>query len=73
MAKSRAHGPNMSLPICKLQIACDGSVVKAGSTTCYRCREKQAKKNRPPPPLRGENTCVSGAERKEYARLREEE
>lgn len=54
---------NTKLPICELQLACDGTIMRpGGNTICSKCRDKQAKLKKPPPPLRGENTCVSGAE-----------
>lgn len=62
---ARGHVTNLKLPLCQLQVACDGAIIKHGATACHRCREKQAKKAKASRPLRGENTCVSGAERRE--------
>lgn len=73
---ARGHVVNMNLPLCTLQVACDGAVIKKGSTACHRCRDKQAKKERMAKSaaiLRGENTCVSGSERREVARLKREQ
>lgn len=67
---ARGHVTNLKLPLCQLQVACDGAIIKHGATACYRCREKQAKKAKAPPPLRGENTCVTDAERREIARYK---
>lgn len=56
---------NMHLPVCASQIACDGARIRTGNTICYKCRDKMAKRNKPPPPLRGEHTELTRSERKE--------
>lgn len=55
---------NMHLPVCTAQIACDGARVKTGNSICYRCRDKAEKRNKPPPPLKGEKAALSKSERK---------
>lgn len=65
MARSKQHHSiNMQLPICQVQLACDGTIMRPGATVCSKCRDKQAKANKPPPPLRGDNTCITKAELK---------
>lgn len=70
---ARGHGVNMQLPLCSVQVACDGAVIKQGASACHRCREKLAKKNKAPPALKGAKTCVSGAERREMGKLKDEQ
>lgn len=62
---SRRHSVNLRMPICSLQIACDGVAVKGENAVCYKCRDKQAKKAKTPPPLRGATLCVTKKELKE--------
>lgn len=40
--------------ICVSQVACDGDPVYAQYADCHRCRQKLAKRNRPPKALKGE-------------------
>jgi len=42
--------------ICASQVACDGSFVNSEQfDSCFRCRERQAQRSKPPSPLRGEH------------------
>jgi len=49
-----AKGP-LSVPICKVQVACDGNNARPGQDSCGPCKEKLRKQNKPPKGLRGEN------------------
>ena len=54
-------------PLCQLMLACDGNTLTVSSRDrgyCGKCAEALAKKNRPPPPLKGENTALPAATRK---------
>ena len=53
---------NMKTPICTRMIACDGANLvgknRLEKGMCLRCEEALAKRNKPKPPLKGENTAL---------------
>ena len=52
----------MKTPICTKMVACDGSNLVGKNRIekgyCGKCEEALAKRNKPPPPLKGENSAL---------------
>lgn len=52
---------DMRTPICSKMIACDGANLAPRAIErgyCGKCKEAMEKKNKPPKPLRGENSAL---------------
>ena len=62
---------NLKTPICKAQVACDGDNLNLRSRErgyCGKCAEAMAKRaDKATKPLRGENTALAEAQRRQDA------
>lgn len=59
--KQSYSSTNMRTPICLKQVACDGINLVGPSAErgyCGKCKEAMEKKNKPPKPLKGENSAL---------------
>lgn len=65
--KGSSAGILAQKPLCKMMLACDGNTLTANRREagfCGKCAETLAKRAKPTPPLRGENTALYEAHRR---------
>ena len=62
--KPSYSGMDMRVPLCTKMIACDGANLvgknRLEKGMCLKCEEALAKRNKPKPPLKGENSALQG-------------
>jgi hypothetical protein len=63
-----ASGVLARKPLCNMMLACDGNTLTANRKEkgyCGKCETALAKRSKPAPPLRGENTALYEAHRRQ--------